>query len=1206
MDALRPNQLNSTDTVRRQRQFFRLSVASVTRMGMAAVLSLALSCGALFSSPAPAQASPLEITIDGMVFQADSTDPEHGATLVSCPSPATSTSISIPTKIDFGSDLPYYTVYEIAPRACMQRGLVSVELPVFVHDIGDYAFFENELTSIDLPWPVENIGDFAFTQNKLQSLDLTQARLDSIGEGAFENNQIAGDVTVPAGLERLGNGAFRGNSISSVSLPDSISVIPNGLFDRNKLTEVSLPSSVVTVEPWAFGENSISKLTLPNSLKRLEAVAFARNSLTEVTIPASVDVLQGGVFGANPNLTTIVFEGNAPQGVVNASGNGSFGTADGKTVHIHRSATGFATPPELWEGYSLQYLENYVSFDTQGGSVVPRQTVEYGKTATTPASPSRSGFGFTGWFTDAQSTHAYDFSTPVTDNVTLYAGWSLNTYDVTFDSQGGSAVAASTVDHGKPVASPADPTREGHTFTGWYTDKDTKNKYDFATPVTGALTLYAGWKIDTYTVTFDSQGGSAVASSTVDHGKAVEVPAEPAREGYAFTGWYTDKDATTKYDFATPVTGALTLYAGWSLNTYDVTFDSQGGTAVAKSTVDHGKPVASPADPTREGHTFTGWYTDKDTKNKYDFATPVTGALTLYAGWKIDTYTVTFDSQGGSAVASSTVDHGKAVEVPAEPAREGYAFTGWYTDKDATTKYDFATPVTGALTLYAGWSLNTYDVTFDSQGGTAVAKSTVDHGKPVASPADPTREGHTFTGWYTDKDTKNKYDFATPVTGALTLYAGWKIDTYTVTFDSQGGSAVASSTVDHGKAVEVPAEPAREGYAFTGWYTDKDATTKYDFATPVTGALTLYAGWSLNTYDVTFDSQGGTAVAKSTVDHGKPVASPADPTREGHTFTGWYTDKDTKNKYDFATPVTGALTLYAGWKIDTYTVTFDSQGGSAVASSTVDHGKAVEVPAEPNKKGHTFTGWYTDADATSVYDFDAPITASVTLFAGWTVDTYVMTFATHGGSEVASVTVAYGELLPEPAAPTREHYSFAGWYTDAETTIAYDFATPVSGPVTLHAAWKIDTVSVTFDTRGGSATKAETIDYGSRLVVPSTPQRDGYVFTGWHTDEAATVKYNFSSPVTEPFTLYAGWKAIEGNAGANGGDSNGKGDATGTRPTSPGGLTNTGSNGVPMGVFIGIGAIVILGAGLAFMGIRKRRQASTDDVSTDGENTDSL
>ncbi|WP_072683916.1 InlB B-repeat-containing protein [Holdemania sp. Marseille-P2844] len=214
---------------------------------------------------------------------------------------------------------------------------------------------------------------------------------------------------------------------------------------------------------------------------------------------------------------------------------------------------------------------------------------------------------------------------------------------------------------------------------------------------TPALTL------NTYTVTFDSQGGSKVDSQTVSHGGTVTEPTAPTYEGYTFGGWYTEAGCTTEYDFTTAVTESLTLYAKWTLNTYTVTFDSQGGSKVDSQTVSHGGTVTEPTAPTYEGYTFGGWYTEAGCTTEYDFTTTVTESLTLYAKWTLNTYTVTFDSQGGSKVDSQTVSHGGTVTEPTAPTYEGYTFGGWYTEAGCTTEYDFTTTVTESLTLYAKW-----------------------------------------------------------------------------------------------------------------------------------------------------------------------------------------------------------------------------------------------------------------------------------------------------------------------------------------------------------------------------------------------------------------------------------------------------------------------------------------------------------------------
>ncbi|WP_188034820.1 InlB B-repeat-containing protein [Leucobacter sp. CX328] len=870
------------------------------RLVLAFCLTILVTFTALqFTAPA-AHAAVEEHTIDGVIYQVDPTNVAAGAVVKSCLPRNEMPSTELHFAYGFQTpDSNVYAIRSIAPSACSGRGLTALTLPSGLQSLGSRAFENNSITTVEIPRSIETIPEYAFAQNTIKSIDFGEfSRLKAIERNAFYFNDLTGTLKLPAPLRNIGVSAFEKNALQGVEFPDNID----------------------TIERSAFGSNWIASVDLPQNVKRVEA----------------------GAFDDNRYLTRVQLEGAPPAAVTNTT----FGPPASVLVNIHRER-GYPESPALWNGYTTRYLENYVSFSSQGGSSVDRQTVNYGAQASAPPNPSRDHYSFTGWYTDADAKTTYVFSTPVVDNLTLYAGWKIAEYAVDFDSQGGSAVTSQSVEFGKTASEPTQPTRANHTFTGWYTDTDTKTKYKFDTPVTSALTLYAGWKVDTYNVTFDSQGGSAVAAATIDHGKPVTEPAAPTLEGHTFTGWYTDKDTKTKYKFDTPVTSALTLYAGWSLNAYAVTFDSQGGSAVAAATIDHGKPVTEPAAPTLEGHTFTGWYTDKDTKTKYKFDTPVTSALTLYAGWSLNAYAVTFDSQGGSAVAAATIDHGKPVTEPAAPTLEGHTFTGWYTDKDTKTKYKFDTPVTSALTLYAGWSLNAYAVTFDSQGGSAVAAATIDHGKPVTEPAAPTLEGHTFTGWYTDKDTKTKYKFDTPVTSALTLYAGWTAETYEVTFSTDGGSALPPMTVTYGELIPAPEPPIREHYSFTGWHTDSDATALYDFDQPVTGPIHLYAGWKIDAFTITFNTGEGSSVEPASVDYGGRLPIPMLPHRNGYSFVGWFTDEKASTKYDFTSSVTQAFTLYAGWKANEPSV--DVNGGNAGATG----GTTGTHPTTPGGLTHT-------------------------------------------------------------------------------------------------------------------------------------------------------------------------------------------------------------------------------------------------------------
>lgn len=221
-------------------------------------------------------------------------------------------------------------------------------------------------------------------------------------------------------------------------------------------------------------------------------------------------------------------------------------------------------------------------------------------------------------------------------------------------------------------------------------------------------------------------------------------------------------------------------------------------------------------------------------------------------------YTLTLNANGGEVSPTEiTTTNTSPVHSLPTPTRDGYAFTGWFTDAACTQSYDLSSPVTSSLTLYAGWAENdtpspgptTYQITFDSKGGTAVEAQTVEKDITATKPTDPTREGYTFGGWYSDNECTMSYNFSTPVTENLTLYAKWTStttspDSYTVTFESNGGTAVAEQTVEKNGTATEPPDPTWEGFSFEGWYSDSDPSAPYDFSTPVTGNLTLYAKWN--------------------------------------------------------------------------------------------------------------------------------------------------------------------------------------------------------------------------------------------------------------------------------------------------------------------------------------------------------------------------
>lgn len=313
---------------------------------------------------------------------------------------------------------------------------------------------------------------------------------------------------------------------------------------------------------------------------------------------------------------------------------------------LHAKAPGTATITVNRQSYSfskqITVTLSTISFSGNGATSGFMESIQgaIGQSATIPnVGFSRTGYTFTGWNTSPDGTGtAYRPNATIqfaAQNITLYAQWKVRSYSVNFDSNGGSAVASQSVKYGSKASRPTDPTRAGHTFQGWYTSRDGGARYDFNQTVTGDVTLYAHWSVNSYTLAFDGNSGKASESSRkVQYGNQYGTLPTATRTGYAFQGWYTARSGGSQVSSSTTMEAAnTTVYAHWTVNTYTVSFDSNGGSAVASQSVRYGSKATQPANPTRAGHTFQGWYTARSGGSKYDFGTAVTGDVTLHAHW---------------------------------------------------------------------------------------------------------------------------------------------------------------------------------------------------------------------------------------------------------------------------------------------------------------------------------------------------------------------------------------------------------------------------------------------------------------------------------------------------------------------------------------------------------------------------------------------
>ncbi len=328
--------------------------------------------------------------------------------------------------------------------------------------------------------------------------------------------------------------------------------------------------------------------------------------------------------------------------------------------------------------------------------------------------------------------------------------------------------------------------------------------------------------------------------------------------------------------------------------------------------------------------------------NSYEPGGSVPSDVTeLTVQWTAPTYAVTLNTNGGTInngnVTGYTYGVGATLPAADDMTYTGHTFKGWYDNENLT-----GSPVTaigGAETgnkeYWAKWEINQYTVTVKPENGKADIIITQDYGTPITAPT-LTREGYTFKGW--DKEIPE-----TMPADNITVKAQWEINQYTIAFDTNGGSEITPITQDYGTEITAPDNPTRKGYTFKGW--DKEIPE-----TMPAENITVKAQWEINQYTIAFDTNGGSEIAPITQDYGTEITAPDNPTRKGYTFKGW--DKEIPE-----TMPAENMTVKAQWKINQYTITFDTNGGSEIAPITQDYGTEITAPDNPTRKGYTFKGW---------------------------------------------------------------------------------------------------------------------------------------------------------------------------------------------------------------------------------------------------------
>ena len=754
--------------------------------------------------------------------------------------------------------------------------------------IGTSAFEgQNKITSITLPSTITSVDDLAFADCS-DLYYINSSKIDYIGKRAFAGCISLDNFTIPSTTFYIGDGAFAGcnNLVFDINKGNTNYTSQNNVLYNKAMTKVVSTGKIADTT------------TLRISVNEIADYAFYNNSNLQKLHIFGQPTIGNYAFADCANLQDVFcYSYNVPTLNTGAFGNNDF------TLHIplckqNEYVTSFAGFTSKFD--SIPTTVSLVSDD----KVIDTIETSYGATIQELETPFKVGYTFVGWYDNMQYNGEIYQNGGIWNKynaITLYARWNPNQYYIHFDGYGSENLEDKVVTYDSPIGTLPTLSREGYTFVGWKDEYNVPYTAETIWQRTSGVTLTADFQANDYTINYVGNGGTPSESTQqVSFGDVVSSLATASRDGYTFVGWNTKVDGTGETisaPFTYNIANDLTLYAQYTANTYSVTFDKQGGTGGTNGVnAVFNSPMPTATAPTKVGYTFDGYFAGANGSGAKYYNADMTSAknwnvvgdTTLYANWIANKYTVTFNKNGGSGGTNSVtvtynspMPRGAAVTAP---TRKGYKFVGYYltTNNSSTIYYnkDMISAnnwnIAADTTLYAHWTPNKYYIAFDKQGGSGGTDSVMaTYLEKMPTATAPTRLGYTFYGYYDSMDSSGKRYYDENMTSLLawnrdetaTLYARWKGNPYTITFDKQGGTGGTNSiTITYGSKLPgvVITAPTRKGYTFIGYYEFSGGRgAKYvDGPVPVgikewdkASNETLYAYWEKTVYTVTLDFQ---------------------------------------------------------------------------------------------------------------------------------------------------------------------------------------------------------------------------------------------------------------------------------------------------------------------------------------------------------------
>ena len=756
----------------------------------------------------------------------------------------------------------------------------------------------------------------------------------------------------------------------------------------------------------------------------------------------------------NPGKEGFVFKGWALEGTTEIlTFPQTMGSADVKYVAI------------------FEEVAKYTATFVVDGVTVSTEEYATGATIVAPADPSKTGYNFAGWSPAVGTMGSAD--------ITFNATWTAKSYNVTYINDGATHQTL-PVSFDNAYTLPVAPTKLGHEFAGWVDAQG--NAMPAKHTVDADVTYYAKWNAGTYTATFKANGGTFANGSdtyTVDvvFGQAITAPAAPTKTGNNFLGWTPEVGNMTAE--------GMTFTAQWEAAKIAVYF-MDGDQLIEPKEGSFGTDISAISNPTKDGYTFAGWV-DADGAPVQFPITLGTEAVYVYAKWTAKPYYIEFYGYNGSS-ASDWISGdeqlcGEAIATPDLMDYKGYTFVGWF-DADGNPMPE-TVPAVQNQAYYAKYEAIKYVATFDAAGGqfadgNGTATYEGIYNSTIVKPANPTKEGYTFSKW--SPSVPNRMP-----ANNVTYTAQWTVNSYKINYYVDG-VLQHTDTFQYGADVTAWTYVPAEGVSFGGWGDQVPATMP-------AGDVNVYGTTGVNTYNAIF-TINGEAYATVPVAYGAAITAPDYDVPAGYTFSGWSVD---------ATMPAHDVTYNATLTANTYNAIFYLDEAKTQVYKTVPtvYGEEIEFPEDPTMDGKYFDSWDNDATVMEAGDME--------FIAIWQDIEYYVEFYNAEGEIIAEDIYYWGDEITADIVeePTKEGFEFKYWTVNGKAVtlpvvVDGNITTEGSDAIVFEPYFSIVGYDVIYMV-DGELYRTETYEFGADIAILDDLVKEGYTFSGWDTELPATM-----------------------------------------------------------------------------------------------------